>query len=425
MKHDDWERILLDPDELARVLEWSRNARDPGVQVVEESLGFTAEPPLHHEPLTAALLQSNDRSTDAAPSFHEVARFLPDAADLSPLEALAALQTRYREEMSNENAVLLQSAMNRLTSAGQLQESERSAVDGAALLLSEPDTTNQPPRGDNIWYTLHEHPDFQGMASFDSMTSGWGYWRRPSFVSMGMNDIFSSLSYGASAEELGGAVLLFEHERYFGAYRTFIPTPGRTTYVNYIGNDFNDKTSSALIVRRFARETPPVTLGSLVPKSSITDIINDTPRVRPDGDPVFTWDMWPAGGTSGDWHPNDVASIFIYVIVPIMVHTPWPYADYHAQARYWIRLLVDSNGRLQGSVAYWGYWVESGIISGQVGSGLADAIPGTIPQVNSLIARAVGLANVGGPFSYVYYLPGRFQLAGNVSDDVTIVAVRR
>jgi len=213
--------------------------------------------------------------------------------------------------------------------------------------------------------------------------------------------------------------------RYFGQYRAYIPTPGRTSFVNYVGNEFNDMTSSALIVRRFPGETRPVTLGSLVPKSAIIDIVNATPGVRPNGDPIFTWDMWPAGGTSGDWHPSDVNSTFIYVIVPIMVHTPWPYADYQAQARYWIRLYVDGNGQIQGYVAYWGYWNEGGVIEGKVAAGLRDAIPGTIPQVNALITQALGLANLGGPYQYVYYLPGRFQLAGHVFDDVTIVAVRR
>jgi hypothetical protein len=422
MKRIEWERMLHDPVALTQLLERARNGTVGEIAEARVSHGFLVDPPSHIERPSAAVLTANNRSTAGTPPFHDVAPFLPDITDLSPLEALEVLENRFKAEPSHQTALLLQSAMNRIYAAPSRDESHRTAVERALALLSESDTRNQT---DNIWYTLYEHADFHGMASFDSMTPGFGYWRWPTFAQLGMNDIFSSLSFGASENEVGGAVLLFEHERYFGQYRAYIPTPGRITFVNYVGNDFNDMASSLLIVRRFPRETPPVSLGSLVPKSAIIDIVNATPKVRPDGDPIFTWDMWPAGGTSDDFHPNDINSTFIYVIVPVMVHTPWPYSDYHAQARYWIRLYVDGNGQLQGYVAYWGYWVEGGIISGDVAAGLRDAIPGTIPQVNTLVGRAVALANVGGPYSYVYYLPGRFQLAGSVFDDVTIVAVRR
>src|SRR5262249_46507151 len=49
----------------------------------------------------------------------------------------------------------------------------------------------------------------------------------------------------------------------------------------------------------------------------------------------------------------------------------------------------DGAGKLHGYVAYWGYWVESGVIRDEVASGLRSAIPGTIPQVNDLVGRAV------------------------------------
>jgi hypothetical protein len=425
MKRIEWEQMLHDPAALTQLAERVRSLSVGDIAEAGVSHGVAAEPPPHIARPSAAVLAANNRSTDGAPPFHTVAPFLREVADLSPLEVLEALESRFKENPSHQTAVLLQSAMNRLYASANLQGPERSAVERSAALLAEPDTRNTPPQTGNIWYTLHEHPDFRGSASFTSMTPGWGYWRQPSFVQMGMNDIFSSLSFGASDDEVGGVVLLFEHERYFGEYRAYIPTPGRTTFVNYVGNDFNDKTSSALIVRRFPRETQPVSLGSLVPRSAIIDIINSTPKVRPNGDPVFTWDMWPVGGTANDFHPNDVNSTFIYVIVPIMVHTPWPFADYQAQARYWINLYVDGNGQIQGYVAYWGYWVEGGIISDDVAAGLRDAIPGTLPQVNALIGQALALANLGGPYSFVYYLPGRFQLAGSVFDDVTLVTVRR
>jgi len=257
------------------------------------------------------------------------------------------------------------------------------------------------------------------------MTPGWGYWRRPDFGAIGMNDTISSIAYNSSRNEIGGSIVLFEHARYFGRYRNYPIIPGQRGEINYVGNDFNDLATSALIVRRFAKETKPVALSSLIPKSAITDIVNATPRVRPAGDPIFSWDMWPTGGSFGDRHPDDIDRTFIYVNVPITAHTPWPWPDYYAQVRYWIYLYVDPDGKLQGYVAWTGYYVEGGTISGDVADNLKNAIPGTISQVNGLISQALCFANVGGPYQYVYYLPGRFQLAGNVSDDVTIVAVRR
>ena len=401
MDRIQFEKLLTDPAELVRLSEWARTAGTDFEDAGPQNHGFAAEPPAHIDRLNSELLAANDRSTLGALRFEEVAPFLEDVHGLNPLDTLEHLEARFKKVPSHQGALLIQSAMNRISASSSLDADQTRAIERAPDLLSETATVNTPPQPANIWYTLYEHSDFRGRASFTSMTPGWGYWRQPSFVQMGMNDIFSSLSFGASSQEVGGAVLLFEHINYGGAYRAYIPTPGKTSFVNYVGNSFNDKTSSALIVRRFARETTPVSIGSLVPSSSIIDIINATPKVRPDGDPTFTWDMWPTGPNGSGWHPNDPGGTFIYVIVPIMVHTPWPFADYHAQVRYWIRLIVDRAGNLQGYVAYWGYWVEGGIISGRVADGLKAAIPGTIGQVNALVARAV-LINEGIPSTRIY-----------------------
>jgi hypothetical protein len=187
-------------------------------------------------------------------------------------------------------------------------------------------------------------------------------------------------------------------------------------------------------VRRFPNETRPVSIGSFIPQSAITDIVNQQSGVSSDGNATITWDLWPTGPTSSsDWHPNDPGKRFIYVIVPIVVHVHicappfgWPCFtdDYHAQVRYWIYLYVDSNGKLQGYVDYYGYWVESGLISGQVGNGLMAQIPNTLGQVNGLVSQAMSVANSGAPYRFSYFLPGKNQFTGNTGDDVTVVAVR-
>lgn len=429
MEKAAWEQTLHDPTQLTRLADWSRtaglNVSDLDTAPTHRSDGFSIDQPPHLEKLTVATIAANDRSTEGAPLLHQIESFVPDLAGQTPHKALEIMESRFKADPSASNGMLLQAAMNGLATTQSPTDSQSQALDRAAALFGIEDTKNTPPLTDDIWYKAYEHANFGGKSVFEDMTPGWGYWRRPDFGAIGMNDMISSIAYNSSQNEVGGQIVLFEHARYFGRYRNYPVIPGHPTQINYVGNDFNDLATSALIIRRFAKETTPLALSSLVPKSAITDIVNATPKVRPAGDATFTWDMWPTGGSSSDWHPNDPQRTFIYINVPINVKTPWPWPDYYAQVRFWIYLYVDAAGKMQGYVAFWGYYVESGVISGDVAAGLRDAIPGTIPKVNALITQALGLANVGAPYQYLYYLPGRFQLAGNVSDDVTIVAVRR
>ena len=91
--------------------------------------------------------------------------------------------------------------------------------------------------------------------------------------------MISSLAYNSSSNEVGGSIVLFEHARYFGKYQNYSIIPGQLGEVPYVGNDFNDLASSALIIRRFPNETTPVSLSTLVPHSAITDIVNARPRL--------------------------------------------------------------------------------------------------------------------------------------------------
>src|SRR5208282_1105921 len=171
-------------------------------------------------------------------------------------------------------------------------------------------------------------------------------------------------------------------------------------------------------------------IGALVPQSDITDIVNQQSGVSAEGNATFTWDLWPTGPTSSsDWHPNDPGKRFIYVIVPLKVHTPWPYPDVNAQARYWIYLYVDGSGKLQGYVAHYGYYTDSccflfSCITDQVAANLLQGVKGTVGKVNALVANAMALANIGAPYRFSYFLPGKNQFSGNTSDDVTVVAVK-
>jgi hypothetical protein len=92
--------------------------------------------------------------------------------------------------------------------------------------------------------------------------------------------------------------------------------------VGYVGSSFNDITSSILISRRFANETPAIPLSAHISQASISAIVNRQQDVRSSGNTTFTWDLMPTGPySSSDWHPNAPGRIFIYLIVPIQVNT--------------------------------------------------------------------------------------------------------
>ena len=69
---------------------------------------------------------------------------------------------------------------------------------------------------------------------------------------------------------------------------------------------------------------------------------------------------------------------------------------------------------------YYGAWVEGGIITDSVLSGLMDGIGNNVGQVQGLVDSATAIANVFGPFSSSYLLPGRDDDKGNTDDDVTM-----
>lgn len=274
MEKAAWEQTLHDATQLTRLAEWSRNAglnlSDAAATTNHISEGFSLNHPPYLAKLTAEVIAANDRSTEGAPLLHQIESFVPELSGQTPLQALETLEARFKADPSAQNGMLLQAAMNGVTTAITPNEQKVQALDRASALFGVEDTKNSPPRTDDIWYKAYEHANFGGKSVFEDMTPGWGYWRRPDFGAVGMNDMISSIAYNSSANEVGGQVVLFEHARYFGKYRNYPVIPGHLGQINYVGNDFNDIASSALIIRRFPKETTPVSLSSLVPKSAIT-----------------------------------------------------------------------------------------------------------------------------------------------------------
>jgi hypothetical protein len=428
-------RGVFDADEIAQLTE--RMTTDPQTaHVSEESESGAvarAEVPPHIKPPTREDIARNNVGLRALPAgLNDFEAFLPELCKQKPEGALQILGKRYSGDPSAANAALLQRAVNRITTSGTVDARLKGQIDKAVKLLHEK-SVKQPSQGDDVSAWFYVDANYGGASMFSSLGQGWVYWAER-YVGDSMNDKISSLFFSASSDEVGGNVILFENAGFVGRYLNFgltvPPDLGAGSFaeedVSYVGDAFNDITSSYLLVRRFDNETRPTPIGALVPQQKITDIVNSQNQISSAGSTTFTWDLWPTGPASGsDWHPNDPSKMFLYILVPINVDTQTIFGTYSAQVRYWVYLYVDDSGKLEGYVDYYGCWVQGGWITGQVQNGLMQKIPGTIGQVNDLVSQALGLANIGGPYRFLYYLPGKNAASGSTWDDLTVVGVKQ
>ena len=396
----------------------------------ESATGERGEPPPQLEPITRDDIARNNLRLKALPAnLRNLEAFLPEIQKKTPVEVLQILRDRYVADPNPANASLLQYAVNRITTGGPVDTDMKEAIARAIEVLRGSSET-EPGTADALFCWAYVDADFGGASMFLDLSPGWIYWAE-FYVGDAMNDKISSLICTCTSGEVAGNFCLFENANFIGRYQNYKLTlpPGDEEIeedVSYVGDDFNDITSSILLVRRFANETSPVSIGALVPQSSITTIVNAQSQVSSAGATTFTWDLWPTGPTSSsDWHPNDPDKAFIYVIVPVNIDTQTIFGTYSAQVRYWIYLYVDRDGNLQGYVDWYGCWVQGGWITGDVQNALMQKIPGTIGQVNNLVSNALALANIGGPYRFSYYLPGKNAFTGSTWDDVTVVAVRQ
>lgn len=382
---------------------------------------------------------ANDRSRTGSIVWQDLAPLIPELTDADPLTVLAALQERFRLDPTEENSDLLQAGINQLTVSPELRQLYSDEVQDAKQVFHTGEGLEDQAIADNIWYEAYTDANFRGPEFFTSMTPNWAYWRQPDFRNVravysaaSAQDVISSVQFGSSESETGGQVVFFEHVRYGGRYRNFsVPRGGRRD-VPWIGADFNDLASSALIIRRFPNELPPVSISRNVTVPPLSSFAGTIPGIVADGDPIFTWDMWPTGPTSGsEWHPNDVDKTFIHLTIPMRLqlrvkigYSPSFAVDYRMQANYWIVPFV-RNGRLTATVNYYGWHVEAGLFASQIGDQLKDSVGRSVPTVqNRLDAATARLAAVAPNVRFCYLLPGRNDERGHVRDDVTLVAVR-
>jgi hypothetical protein len=404
------------------------DARSVRRSVPSKSTGWTAHPSphttvatrediarntLHFEPLSADLVG--------------IEKFLPEFKNETPARVVKVLTKRFTKHPTPPNGALLQLAMNRYTSSHAPDGELKEAIKEAMTAFRKPSESEKLGGTDDISYTAWVDQYYGGASQYFDLPQGYisGGYR---YVGSAMNDNITSLQASCSSNEVGAQVILFENSSFWGRYQNWsLDGGGSSEDVFNVGSAFNDITSSTLIVRRFANQAEPITVSSLFPPGAFEDIWNSQVLFGSNGGTIFTWDLLPTGPTSGDdWHPNAPTMNFVYVIVPLQVDPEWPNNDwYDAEARYWIYFYVDGSGKLNGSVAYSGYWVTGGSETGDVAGLLQDTIPATIASINALVTQAVNVVNIGAPYRFVYYLPGLNQFSGNTFDDVTMIAVKQ
>ncbi len=430
MKKPELERSFMDVEALKSLTDKAEILRQKRAKTGQKSYQpvtrIKAEIPLKH------LSRPNEKEIELNDLDHvgrknmlaNIGRFLPEFEQEDAVKILSRLTDKCRSNPTLANQLLIEDAINRLLTSGELEKKEEDVINEAISLLSSSARKSSNPV-DSIWTRVYQHSDRRGRSLYINHSPGAIYRRiRKSVLDdANLNDRISSLYVDASADEVAGDVILFQNDRFFGRYARFTTTPGSPTTrncINYVGDFINDRTSSILVVRRYANELPPTPLGSLVSRDDIEGFVNAVSGISMRGDPVFTWDMWPQGG---DDHPNDPDRRFIEIKIPVTVDVPH-WFDYDAEIRYWLYLYINGSGLLRGYVAYYGAWVEGGILSGEILDQIMDQLPDTIGTVESFLSDALDMANILGPFERQYFLPGEAGSTGNTNDDVSIVLVR-
>ena len=263
---------------------------------------------------------------------------------------------------------------------------------------------------------IYKHTNYGDPSAYYSHSDSWRYYRvwQNGLGGVG-NDALSSLHIFCGGTH--SAAYLFQHNQFEGKYKRWYCERGWGTLdVPDVGVDFNDITSSILLVHRSSRELV-LPIGFWFRddiRASFDDQLAGSPARRK-GEPVITWEMWPG------WHPSRK---FVELRQRLVIDVPNWASDYDAEMRYFIYFFLDGAGHLHGYVNRVEAWVESGIWSSKVMDELWPRVSGQgVDAANAQITNmASGLS--GMEFLALYYLPGIDADAGHVNDDVTMVLVK-
>lgn len=235
---------------------------------------------------------------------------------------------------------------------------------------------------------------------------------------LSFNDIVSSLQLRSSTPSIQSTCILFQDARFSGALKSFAYTSDRDISAL---PDFNDLTSSVLLMDHDPSAKKTVLAIRSLAGSRLNDAIDGELQGNSDasrsGDVIvrFTIDLFEVSLFGVD---------LMLLEVPVRVHTPWPFSDYSAKIRYWIKLFINGSHQVRGFVAAWGYWIEGGILTGSIEGRLRPKVEAKIGSVETKVNNMLTELNFH-QWTDVYLMPGHASVtadySGNVDDDCTIV----
>lgn len=267
---------------------------------------------------------------------------------------------------------------------------------------------------------IFQHNDMSGSSFLINNSGGDRYMVIPfAFLNaLGFNDLISSVRLRPTGDGIKSSLLLFEHDRFAGRVKALAFDTGRDAPSL---PDFNDTMSSIVLMDHPVSTSRSILqLGALAGdqiNSAIDAQLSGIAEVTRSGNVAlrFVIDLFEVSRFGED---------LMLMEVPITIHTPWPFSDYRAKIRYWIKFFIDSESRLQGFVAAWGYWIEGGILTGSIESRLVPQVEANIGAVETELNNSLRELNWH-RWTDVYLMPGNASVdtdyLGHVDDDCAVV----
>jgi hypothetical protein len=236
--------------------------------------------------------------------------------------------------------------------------------------------------------------------------------------SLAFNDIDSSARLRGATAGTWSTCILFQDARFSGELRSFAYQGDRD--VNALP-DFNDQTSSVLLMDHHPSPNRTVLpLRQFAGKqinAAIDKQLQDIPDASRNGDVVlrFVIDLYEVSLFGVD---------LLLLEIPIKVHTPWPFSDYDAKIRYWVKLYLAEDATVHGHVAAWGYWISGGILTGSIEGKLKPQVQSKVGSVETQLNNMLVELNFH-HWLDVYLMPSAATVdsdyGGDVNDDCTVV----
>jgi hypothetical protein len=235
---------------------------------------------------------------------------------------------------------------------------------------------------------------------------------------LGFNDVTSSLQLRSSTPNIPSTCILFKDSRFSGDLVAFAFHANRD--INALPT-FNDVTSSVILVDH--DPNPARTVLHL--RQLAGNQLNDAADKQLKGDGGATRDGDVLAKFVIDLFEVSLFGIDLMLLeIPVKIHTPWPFSDYSAKIRYWIKLFINGSSQCRGFVAAWGYWIEGGLLTGSIEGRLRPKVQKGIGSLETQLNNMLTELDFH-KWNDVYLLPAagsvEADFSGNLDDDVTIV----